>query len=79
MRTTDYPDSGIYNEINGNSFLNNNLYITEDWRNKIATSKWKYGYTIDNGNYDGQTMYAIENEFTDSVNAKIGLIYTFLK
>jgi len=75
LSTTDYPDSGIYNEINGNSFLNNNLYITEDWRNKIATSKWKYGYTTDNGNYDGQTMYAIENEFTDSVNAKIGLIY----
>ncbi len=76
----DNPDcKGSYDQTNifiGNSYyeyLNNN----SEWLNKIdETHKWKYGDTNkDNGDYNGDEIYAIENEFPNTVEAKIGLQY----
>ncbi len=63
-----------------NIFIGNNYYeylSNSTWLNKIdETHKWKYGDTNkNNGNYDGDTIYKIENVFTSSVEAKIGLQY----
>jgi len=80
----EWPSSNIYTSINGSSFLTNTTYVPIGWENKIATTSWYYGDTTTNGNYDGATMYPIENpfgestasnKFTKTVSAKIGLMY----
>ena len=75
--TTDvtWPNSLIYTTLNGNDFLLNETYVPTGWENKIATTTWKYGDTTKSGSYDGPTIYAIENAWTTTVSAKIGLMY----
>ena len=65
---------GDTNIFIGNSYyeyLNNN----SEWLKKISDHDWKYGDTTSNGNYNGDTIYSIENAFKDNVTAKIGLQY----
>ncbi|MBQ7031932.1 MAG: hypothetical protein IJN13_06200 [Bacilli bacterium] len=79
--TTDvtWPNSLIYKHINDtentNNYLNNTTYVPTGWESKIATTSWKYGDTTDGNNYDGPTKYAIEDSWTDTTPAKIGLMY----
>ncbi|MBQ7030902.1 MAG: hypothetical protein IJN13_00835 [Bacilli bacterium] len=70
-----WPDSLIKSAINSSSFLTNKTYVPTGWESKIATYDWKYGDTTSYGNYNGPTIYTIENAWTTSVNAKIGLMY----
>ena len=70
-----WPSSLIKSAINGSSFLTNTTYVPSEWESKIATTTWKYGDTTKSGSYDGPTIYAIENAWTTTVNAKIGLMY----
>ncbi len=61
-----------------NIFLNSIYYDylkDNTWLEKINTHTWKYGDTEDNGNYNGDDIYKIENEFANNVEAKIGLQY----
>ena len=66
-------------EGDSNIFIGNEYYNylqTEQWLNKITTHTWKYGYVEhENGHYNGDSIYEIENKFTTSVQAKIGLQY----
>ena len=70
-----WPINLVYTAINGNSFLTNDTYVPSGWESKIATTSWKYGDTTSNGSYKGATIYAIENGWTSTVSAKIGLMY----
>jgi len=65
--------SSAFTELNGNSFLENKVYIPEGWSNKIVSVDWKYGNMPDG--VMTQDYYAKEKAFDDSVNAKIGLLY----
>ena len=80
----EWPSSSIYSSINGSSFLINTTYVPTGWESKIVTHDWYYGDTTSSGNFDGLTMYPIENpfgestatnKFTKTVSAKIGLMY----
>ena len=86
--TGAWPTSEIYQQLNGinysehYTFINGSLYpymtTNSEWYNMIESVDWKYGETGYNNhswNYNGQSVYAVENGFTDSVNAKIGLMY----
>jgi len=70
-----WPNSLIKSSINGSSFLTNTTYVPTGWESKIVTYGWKYGDTTSNGNMDGPTIYAIENAWTNTVSAKVGLMY----
>ncbi len=69
-----WPNSTIYSSINGSSFLNNTTYVPSGWSSKIATTSWKYG---DNTTYNttAANLYSIENAWTSTTSAKIGLMY----
>ena len=77
--------SDLFNKLNGEAFLNNSFYISnETWNNYIVSVDWKYGFTSNqvawydiNGNYgkDGDAVYLAEQKWKDSVNAKIGIMY----
>ncbi len=80
----EWPDSNIFTMLNGNDFLLSETNVPAGWESKIATTNWKYGDTSSNGNYNGETMYNIENPFGESiatdkwtkeVEAKVGLMY----
>ena len=70
-----WPNSLIYTTLNGNDFLLNETYVPTGWESKIATTSWKYGDTTSDGNFDGPTIFAMENAWTTTVSAKIGLWY----
>ena len=60
--------------INGSSFLSNTTYVPSGWSDKIATTTWKYGdNTTDNTT--AANLYTIENGWTTTTSAKIGLWY----
>lgn len=69
-----WPDSLIYQNINGESFLTNSTYINATWREKIVITNWKYGDYKSN-EMTAVELYEVENEFSSSINAKVGLIY----
>ena len=71
---TLWPNSTPYQKINGSSFLTYTFYLSSEWQNKIASYIWKYGETT-NINYTAANMYSVENAFTNTVNAKVGLLY----
>ncbi|MBQ7031405.1 MAG: hypothetical protein IJN13_03425 [Bacilli bacterium] len=84
----NWNESSTYVILNGInvspdlSFVNGSLYpymATEsEWYNMIEYVDWKYGRTFNYtmiGDYSASSIYEIENGFTDSVNAKIGLMY----
>ena len=79
--TTDvtWPNSLIYKYINDaentSNYLNNETYVPTGWESKIVTHDWKYGDTTSSGDYNGPTMYEIENAWTNKVSAKVGLWY----
>ena len=70
-----WPNSLIYSSINESAFLTNATYVPSGWSDKIAESSWKYG---DNIIFDttASNLYSIENAWTDTISAKIGLMYT---
>ena len=70
-----WPNSIIYKNINGSSFLTNTTYVPSGWSSKIATYSWKYGeYDIRDNTASYITSY-VEGYWTNSISAKIGLIY----
>ncbi len=69
-----WTNSTIYSNINGSSFLNNTTYVPSGWSSKIADSSWKYG-DMKNYNTTAANLYSIENAWTSTVSAKIGLWY----
>ena len=64
---------------NSNIFIGSTYYDylqDEKWFNIITEHDWKYGDTnVDIAGYNGDTLYEIENNFSDSIKAKIGLQY----
>jgi len=70
-----WPNSAIFSNLNENSFLNNTMYIpSTTWSEKIAITTWKYGDNTIN-NTTAASLYSIENAWSSTVNAKIGLMY----
>jgi len=73
---TTWPNSDLYNGLNGSYFLSNTTYVPDStWSDRIASVSWKYGDTTSDVNYKGNTFYSIENGWTDTIPAKIGLQY----
>ncbi|MBQ8902566.1 MAG: hypothetical protein IJY87_05885 [Bacilli bacterium] len=77
-----WPDSLIYKYINDtentSNYLNNEIYMPVEWRSKIATYSWKYGVlseTYDLMEPNALEIYNVENRWTLSISAKIGLVY----
>ena len=70
----DWPNSDLYNGLNGSYFLTNTTYVPDSsWSNRIVVSDWHY-WTGSDANIDAATM--ANNELgADTVNAKIGLMY----
>ena len=69
--------SDIYNTINGSAYLNNTTYVPSNWLNKIEDTIWKYGdmdYSIFISENPYAEVYKIENNFTNMIKAKIGLM-----
>ena len=57
-----WPESMIYTAINGEDFLNNSEYFTDQWQSKIVDTTWKYGsMASDNINNTGIELYQIES------------------
>ncbi len=71
-----WNNSLIYSSVNGSSYLTNSTYFPTGWSDKVELRDWKYG-TLSTTNVDqnGIGVYDIENAFTSTVNAKIGLMY----
>ncbi len=72
-----WSDSDLFVGLNGEYFLNNTNYVPTGWADKIATVNWKYGnILVDTSNTPtSESVYLIENAWTNSVDAKIGLMY----
>ena len=70
-----WPNSDLFTGLNGSYFLSNTTYVPSAWSSKIATTSWKYGDTSSEGNYNGSTIYTIENGWSTTTSAKIGLIF----
>ena len=75
--------SDIYNTINGSAYLNNTTYVSSSWLNKIEDTVWKYGELSDEVMLKYETQgyenpydvyYLMENDFTNMIKAKIGLM-----
>lgn len=78
---TTWPNSDLYKGLNGissgkygNLFIGNTSYIPSGWEEKIETTLWKYGDNT-NINQTADALYNTENEWTDTIEAKIGLMY----
>ncbi len=70
-----WPESDLFIDLNGSYFLENENYIPNDvWRNKILTTNWKYGNVLES-RQTAQSMANTELSLTNSINAKIGLLY----
>jgi len=67
--------SNLYTNLNGSYFLNNTTYVSSAWSEKIATTAWKYGRVDDLYTGNAATVYSLENGWTNTVSAKIGLMY----
>ena len=74
--TTDikWPQSEVYSQINGSTFLTNTTYMPDGWSNKIEDVNWKYGDFTDN-NKTATQIVQIEQAWNTTVSAKIGLMY----
>ncbi len=57
--------SDIYKAINGDKFLTNNEYISNEWLNKISDNIWIYGDMLSNdilgAKQNGEGLYQIES------------------
>ena len=69
-----WPNSDIKANINGSGFLSNTTYVPSSWSDKIATTTWKYGDNTTE-NTTAASLYSIENGWTETTSAKIGLMY----
>lgn len=59
-----FPESKIYEAINGAEFLTNTTYVPSGWKDKISTHTWHYGDmwsgTTDGANQTGLNLYLTE-------------------
>ena len=76
-----WPNSDLYKGLNGisggqysNLFIGNTTYVPSGWSEKIATTSWKYGDNT-NETQTAANLYTIENGWTTTTSAKIGLMY----
>ena len=71
---TNWSNSNLYEGLNGSYFLTNSNYVPSGWENRIATVNWKYG-DLSSSNLTPTQIAANELGFTNTVSAKIGLMY----
>ena len=69
-----WPNSNISKNINGSTFYTNTTYVPTSWQSKIVTYAWKYS-DLEDKNQSAPLVYEAEMKYTDTVNAKIGLMY----
>lgn len=68
-----WPNSLIYSNLNGSSFLKNITFVPSGWEEKIATVEWKHGSS--NPNATASTLFAEEDNWASKTSAKVGLMY----
>ncbi len=60
----EFPQSIIYNAINGTDFLKNTEYVPEDWEEKISDNTRRYGDMLSNNTLGasqvGEKLYLVE-------------------
>ncbi len=70
---------GTGNRGESNIFINNTYYdylvSRSTWESIINTHNWKYGDSKELESYNGDNAYLIESQFTDYIEAKVGLQY----
>ena len=72
---------GLNGKIEGtysNLFIGNTTYVPSGWADKIETVNWKYGDIVDSTSGADQAasgLVKVEQAWTDTVSAKIGLMY----
>ena len=71
-----WPNSDSFSAINGEAFYTNTVYMPSGWSDKIETIDWKYG-NITNINVNATSLYNAESAWSNTINAKIGLIYVY--
>lgn len=70
-----WPNSLIYQNLNGESYLTNKLYVPNGWEEKISNMDWYYGdFGFENRNNKAEDIYKIELSFINKVNSKIALM-----
>ncbi len=71
-----WSNSELFKRLNGldssNNYYLNTQLVPNGWENRIAITNWKYGETK-SINYS--SIYNVENGFSNSVDAKIGIMY----
>ncbi len=75
-----WAQSELKANLNGSIFLTNSTYVPDGWADKIETVNWKYGDVYNSNpmtaiNISAMQMVQIEQAWTDTVSAKIGLMY----
>lgn len=73
-KTLTWVNSDLYNGLNGSYFLTNTNYVPSGWDTRIDTNTWHYG-NIKDDTLSLVELTQAEQNFTDTVNAKIGLLY----
>ena len=74
VKNVKWNESTLYSGLNGSFFLTNTAYVPSGWENRIANTAWKYG-SVNNIDASVEEIASSEEEFTNTVNAKIGLMY----
>ncbi len=81
LKDIKWNDSDLYKGLNGinggaysNLFIGNIEYMPDVWENKIEAVKWKYG-DIRTYSIIASEILKIEQGWTTTVSAKIGLMY----
>ena len=67
----EWPNSDLYNGLNGSYFLTNTSLVPSGWSDRIAINSWHYYQSTDNN-----SSTIMERELSaPTINAKIGLLY----
>ena len=73
----DWVYSDLYVNLNGSYFLTNTTYVPDStWSNRIANTIWHYG-DISNADMSALDVYSAEINLSNTINAKIGLMYIY--
>ena len=77
-----WNDSHLFKGLNGisggnysNLFIGNSTYMPSGWSDKIADTSWKYGMTSSVTDMTVSWILSKEASWSNSVEAKIGLMY----
>ena len=73
----EWPNSDLYIGLNGSYFLTNTTYVPDStWSDRIVNTIW-YNGDIADASMSALEMYNLESNLSNTINAKIGLMYMY--